>query len=197
MILYNTIYQWRITQTMSLVPKLLLILVPWKEAPANRALEYVNARDLLSVLTGYSLLIYSCFTLNKISSLLLQSMWDIISALRLRGPESGNSSVTSSSINSLVGLGGICLWSVTSALSGVSRHVYIAPRKSYPTHTNLKVRPGGGGCTTVFKPLPKRPAGREDYTFTMREERRHANFDFGIYPAFQLSQRTMYKVACS
>lgn len=59
MILYNTIYQWRITQTMSLVSKLLRILVPWKETPANRALEYVNARDLLSILTGYSLLIYS------------------------------------------------------------------------------------------------------------------------------------------
>lgn len=78
-------------------------------------------------------------------------------------------------------MGGICLWPVTSALSGVSRHVYIAPRKSYPTHTNLKVRSGGGGGTTVFKPLPESPAGREDYTFTMREECCHANFDFGIY----------------
>lgn len=78
-------------------------------------------------------------------------------------------------------MGGICLWSVTSALSGVSRHVYIALRKSYPTHTNLKVRSGGRGGTTVFKPLPRSPAGREDYTFTTREERRHANFDFGTY----------------
>lgn len=89
---------------------------------------------------GYSLLIHSCFTLNKLSLLLLQSMWVIISPLGISGPKPGNTHITSS-IQSLAGfrwnLSLDCHW---CPFWGEQTFVYIAPRKAHPTHTNLKVR---------------------------------------------------------
>lgn len=131
---------------MSLGTKPLLIVVPWKEAPDSAALECVNSCGLLSPLTVYSFLIYSCFSLNKISLLLLQSMWIVISPLWIRGPKPGNTQPRlwtpgTSSTESLVGLGQnlslVCHW---CPFWGEQTFVYIAPRKVHPTHINLKVR---------------------------------------------------------